>query len=214
MEKELSEIVIVGMGPGSMEYVTPAALKAVAKADVVAGSKNLFGLIPDNGAQKIFIGADTEKALALIEEKRGDGKIAVLVSGDPGMFSFARLVIKRFGAKACRVIPGISSVQTAFARIGQDWRDAEIISVHAANPKVDVLKIANSGKIALLAGRKESLDWICSFTKKLNDDRRIFVCENLCLESEKVYETDVAELEGRKIPSRTIVLLIRKDILE
>ncbi|VAX25858.1 hypothetical protein MNBD_NITROSPINAE02-409 [hydrothermal vent metagenome] len=214
MEQELNKIVIVGMGPGSEEYITPAALKAIDGADVVAGSKNLFNLIPDNGAQKIFVGADIEKALGLIEEKLGKGKIAVLVSGDPGIYSFAKLVIKKFGVQACRVIPGVSSVQTAFARVGLDWLDAKIISVHAANPKVDIVETARVGKIALLAGRKESLEWIWSFAKGLKDNRRIFMCENLCLGNEKVYETDLSGLPGLTIPSRTIVLLIRRDILE
>ena len=47
-----------------------------------------------------------------IEQRTDCKNIAVLVTGDPGIFSLARLVIERFGREQCRVIPGISSISS------------------------------------------------------------------------------------------------------
>ena len=69
-----------------------------------------------------------------IESLRPEGPVTVLVSGDPGFFSLAKLVLRRFGRENCRIVPGISSVHVAFSRICLDWADAKIISAHVSDP--------------------------------------------------------------------------------
>jgi len=64
------------------------------------------------------VSAEIGEVLDHIDMRAYRQRIAVLVTGDPGLFSLAKPVIERFGRTRCRVIPGVSSVQTAFARIG------------------------------------------------------------------------------------------------
>ena len=117
----MTPLVIAGCGPGAVDYVTPVVLRAVERADVLVGASRLLDLFPSCRGEKIAVGADIEKVLNEIEAHRCNKRVVILVTGDPGLCSLARPVLSRFGPEACEVIPGISSVQVAFARIGLDW---------------------------------------------------------------------------------------------
>ena len=207
-------ITIIGCGPGSPEYLTQAARQAAGKADFMIGSKRLLELFPETVCEKVAEGADTAKVIMEIEARLGKGKIAVLVSGDPGLHSLARPVIRRFGTAHCRVVPGVSSVQLAFARIGLEWSDAKIISAHAGDPSTDFAALRSENKIAVLGGRKESALWVRRLVEYMDDDRAIFALENLSLHNEKVEEVKPSELDGGEYASMTIFLIIRRDLLK
>ena len=117
MGNEPHPIVIVGCGPGSPDYLTAAAIRAVQEAEILVGARRLLELFHDHPGERIIMEAHTEKVLAAIAD-RPDKKMAVLVTGDPGLASLARPILKRFGRNRCRVIPGVSSLQAAFARLG------------------------------------------------------------------------------------------------
>ena len=209
----MEKITIIGCGPGSPEYMTRAGLDAAAEADFLVGGAGLLSLIPDSAAEKINIGADVQKALAILEDKREKGKTVLLVSGDPGLFSLAKPVINKFGRHACRVIPGISSVQAAFARVGIGWDGAMIISAHAADPDVDMDQARKSGKIAILGGRGESLKWARDFADAIGGDRSVFICENIGRENERFFETAAEDLATLDAASRTVILMIDRELV-
>jgi cobalt-precorrin-7 (C5)-methyltransferase len=206
-------ITIVGCGPGAPEYVTPAAIAAVEKADLLIGTERLVRLFSPRPTQPVVVNSTVEQALDAIEQRPDCKNVAVLVTGDPGIFSLARLVIERFGREQCRVIPGISSVQAAFARIGLDWVDVKIISVHKEDPHPDD-SLLKSDKIAVLLGRAGSLRWVADhIVENAPADRRIFVFENLTMDDELVREARREELRELHVSSRTVVLIIKGDLL-
>lgn len=206
-------ITIVGCGPGSPEYITPLALKAVQRAKILVGARRLLDLFPDHRAKTVIeMGAKVETVL---EEMAGlqDRPMVVLVSGDPGLSSLGRPVIARFGLEACRVIPGISSIQVAFARLGLDWGKARIIDAHGQDPGLDFKDVLSSGveNIAVLGGRKGSLEWLARAVKGLGPDWDIYVCENLTLPDEKIRLVKPKILGQLEVSSRTIFLIIKRE---
>lgn len=208
-----SEITIVGCGPGSPEYVTPAAIAAMERTDLVIGPERLLMLFPSRPLQSVVVNSTVKQALDVIEQRTDCKNIAVLVTGDPGIFSLARLVIERFGRERCRVIPGISSIQVAFARIGLDWADAKIISTHKEDPYPDE-SLLKSDKVAVLLGRAGSLQWVADhIVENAAADRRIFIFENLTMDNESVRETRREELRALRVSSTTVVLVIKGDLL-
>ena len=211
MDVKTPPIIIAGCGPGSPDYLTPAARKAIEDAEVLVGAGRLLELFPGHGGEKIVVGADIEKVLGQIDSRLGRGRIAVLVTGDPGLCSLARPVLKRFGRTACRVIPGISSVQAAFAGIGMDWLGARIIDAHGNDPHMTPASLVNEGKIAVFAGRSEAIRWVAGLVKAIGEGRRIYLCENLTLENENIRRVQPAELEKIEASSRSIVLIIREE---
>jgi precorrin-6y C5,15-methyltransferase (decarboxylating) CbiE subunit len=210
MEKK-PRLIIAGCGPGSPDYLTPAVMKAVEQAEVLVGASRLLELFPGHGALKIAVGADIEKALVEIESRLGK-RIVILVTGDPGLCSLALPVMKRFGRNRCEVIPGVSAVQVAFARIGMDWLDAKIIDAHGENPGITASTLAKEGKIAIFAGRREAIRRIGDVVKEIGKDRRIYLCENLTFEDESIRQLQPAAFETLDASSRSIVLMIREDL--
>jgi cobalt-precorrin-7 (C5)-methyltransferase len=208
MEKE-KPIRIVGCGPGSPDYLIPAARKAIEEAEVLVGASHLLDLFPKHPAERIRVQADIPKILEEIAGRLHRRKIAVLVTGDPGLRSLAQPVLKRFGRESCEVIPGISSLQVAFARLGLDWAKARIIDAHGGNPDLDTASVAQAEKIAIFAGREESIKWVGDLVREIGEGYAIYVCENLTLEGEKVRQVKAEDLSHLTVPSRTIVLLIQ-----
>ncbi len=207
------QITIAGCGPGSREYITPAAIAAVEKADLVIGTERLLRLFSSRPTQTFVANSTVEQALDLIEQRTDCKNIAVLVTGDPGIFSLARLVVERFGREQCSVIPGISSIQVAFARIGLDWADAKIISAHKEDPHPDE-SFLKSDKIAVLLGREGSLLWVADhIIDNTPADRRTFVFENLTMDNESVREISREEVRDLHVSSTTVILVIKGDLL-
>ena len=213
MEIINKKITIVGCGPGSPDYLTPAAQKAVAKAQVLVGAQRLLDLFPDSCAERIIVTGHIADVLDQIQLAAKDKSVAVLVSGDPGLFSLAKSVLTRLGHDQCNIIPAVSSVQLAFARTGLDWQDAKIISAHHKLPCVQELNFKDYSKLAVLAGHKDIKSWLIDLVNNLESDVDIFICENLTLENETVRSINLEQLKRIQFSSRAIILIVKKEIL-
>lgn len=206
-------IIIAGCGPGSPDFLAPTVRRAVEGAEVLVGARRLLDLFPESAAEKIAVGADVEQALRAIDERRSDKKIVVLVTGDPGLCSLARPVVDRFGRDACLVIPGVSSVQAAFARLGLDWTDARIIDAHREDPAAVPEGLRGVAKIAVLAGRQEAFRWVAGLAEAVGEGYRIYACEDLTLPGERVREVGKKDLDVLRFSPRCVVLFLREDVM-
>ncbi len=213
MEVNENIITIIGCGPGSADYLMPVAKKAVAKAQVVVGAQRLLDLFPDSVVERKVVTAQITEVLDQIQLAAKDKSVAVLVSGDTGLFSLSKSVISKFGHDRCKVIPAVSSVQVAFAKAGLSWEDAKIISAHHKLPQVRELNFEDYSKVAILAGHKDIKPWLAELIIKLKHDVSVFVCENLTLENETVQNIKPEQLDQIVFCSRTIILIVKKEML-
>lgn len=123
-------LAVVGLGPGDAEWRTPEATRALAAADDVVGYGRYLDLAGDAIVGKVLhpspIGAETarvRKALALAARGRA---VALVSSGDPGIYALATLVFEEIDRRALpewrrlavSVVPGVSALQAAAARAG------------------------------------------------------------------------------------------------
>nr|MDA8235559.1 precorrin-6y C5,15-methyltransferase (decarboxylating) subunit CbiE [Clostridia bacterium] len=123
-------VYVVGIGPGALEYITPAAMEIIREADVlVAGERTLNQFL---GLDKLTfpIKNNLAEMIGFIQEHRVEKNVAVLASGDPGMFGIINYLRKHFATGDLQVIPGISSMQLACARLGISWHDGLLASTH------------------------------------------------------------------------------------
>ncbi|MBU2053476.1 MAG: precorrin-6y C5,15-methyltransferase (decarboxylating) subunit CbiE [Proteobacteria bacterium] len=214
MAIEKKKIIIVGCGPGAEDYITPAARAAAGKADVLIVSKRLHDLFPEIAAERIDSGTDIAGTLETIASRRDAGRqVVLLATGDPGIASLAQPVIRRFGRENCEVIPGISSIQVAFARLGLDWKDVRIVTAHSRDPELAAADLREAGKLAILGGRDGAIRWAAGLIPQLGKDRRVFLCEDLTLPGEKIREIRAGELAGLPVSTRAIILVIRGELL-
>lgn len=201
-------IIIAGCGPGSPDLITPAVRQAALTARLLLGSERLLACFPEATAKRVVYRADTAALLEALA--RGPRPACVLVSGDPGLCSLARPVRDRFGA-ACRVIPGVSAVQAAFAAAGVDWLESVTLSCHGRQPPtVDPAVLRGFPAIAVLCGDRAALAWITTLHRLLDDQRRLVVCENLTLPDERVRTVAAADLADLDTASLSLVLLLKE----
>jgi precorrin-6y C5,15-methyltransferase (decarboxylating) CbiE subunit len=208
-----AKVWIVGCGPGSARYLTDAAREAAAGAEVLVGGKRLLELFPDSPAERMVVGADIAAAIEQIVARHAAGqRVVVLVSGDPGLYSLAQNVVRRVGRQCCEVVPGVSSVQVAFARLGMDWSDVRILSAHGRTPAIRADELAPSDKIAILAGTKDALGWSAAMAAALEASHAAFLGENLTSDDERFEPLGAEQLAARDASPLSIVLLIRKGL--
>jgi precorrin-3B C17-methyltransferase len=120
-------IKVVGIGPGSKEYLLPIAQKAIQEADVIIGYHYYFQFIEDLVQEgTVCIGkelSEEEKRADIAIEKAIEGnKVVVIGSGDAGIYSMASIVYQKVAQSGedieLETIPGISAFVAAGSKLG------------------------------------------------------------------------------------------------
>ena len=214
-KKILNKVTIVGCGPGSKKFITGYAMQQIINAEVLIGSRRLLALFPDADADTYVLSNNYKLLITrIVSLSKKKKKVVVLVSGDPGFFSYSKLIVDKLGVEKCEVIPGISSVQMAFAKIGRTWNDACFMSLHGRSAKLAsvVKKITDNEKVAVLTDNSNNVKLIA---KKLLEtgvkNRKIFVCENLSLEEERIREFDVSSIMRIRVSDLNVIIFLDED---
>lgn len=121
-------LAIVGLGPGPADWITPEASAVLAEATDLVGYAPYLARIPERQRQERHASDNrveldrARHAFALAEAGR---RVAVVSGGDPGIFAMAAAVFEaleaegaRWAAVPIRVVPGVSAMQAAAARLG------------------------------------------------------------------------------------------------
>lgn len=117
---------MVGIGPGSREDRTYRAVNAIAGADIVVGYHKYLELITDltDGKETVSTGMtlEIERVQAAIDYVRQGRVVALVSSGDPGVYGMAGLALELAGSFdpdiEIQIIPGITAANSAAARLG------------------------------------------------------------------------------------------------
>ena len=198
----MNEITIAGAGSGSSLHLTPEVKSAIEEADAVAASPRFAGLIP-SGKRFIELGNFRETFGKIKDEP---GKVLILASGDPGLYSLLPLAKKFFGE--VRVLPGISSLQLLCARACESWGDAKILSGHGrALSAGTFLNVVERNRVTiLLCDRRISPQWVCD---KLKDFEavEVFVGSNLGSAEEIFLHGSPSSFTEKIFPELSIMLV-------
>ncbi|MCV2491775.1 precorrin-2 C(20)-methyltransferase [Geodermatophilus sp. YIM 151500] len=120
------EVAVVGLGPGSRCWTTPEAAEALAAADDLVGYGPYLDRVPANPRQRRHPSdnrVEAERAAHALELARSGRRVAVVSSGDPGVFAMAAAVLEvaerpEFAGVPVRVVPGLTAAQAVAARVG------------------------------------------------------------------------------------------------
>ncbi|MCX4879890.1 precorrin-6y C5,15-methyltransferase (decarboxylating) subunit CbiE [Streptomyces sp. NBC_00847] len=196
-------ITVVGTGTGA-----PVPLDAVAGAElVVGGRRHLDAVRLPETAERIVLGP-LAPALDAMEEYVGkDRRVVVLASGDPGFFGIVRALAERFGARRLDVRPGVSSVATAFARLGLTWDDAVVVSAHGRDPRTAVNVCRAHPKVAVLTGPGAGPAELGAALARTAPGRVLVVASALGSQEERLERVSPAEAAGRDWGTAVSVVL-------
>ncbi len=163
--------------------LAPAAAAALAGASVVAGARRHLAAVSVSPAAECIVIQHLDTALDAICAARGPA--AVLASGDPGFFGIVRALRARGVTPA--VIPAVSSVALAFARLGVDWADALVLSAHGRDLRPVLAAALAHPKTAILTGPPEAATGQLR-SQLLSAGRTVYVAERLGTPDEQVHD--------------------------
>ncbi len=211
-----NKVYIIGTGPGAKEYLTPAARRRIEECDLLIGAERLASLF-FKPTLPLSLTGDPPPTVEAIKANKANHRIAVLVSGDPGLYSFMSIISRYLPEEDYEVIPGVSPVQLAFARLKKSWEDALIISLHGRRKDTwDTwsTRIGQYKKVAILLDPSLPPAEIARRLLDMGMGGREFVlCQNLSYDNEKIIRTTVAEAVKLPPPEglNLIILLEKKE---
>jgi len=207
----MNKIYIIGVGSGTEDYLLPVARKEIERCDCLIGGRRALRLFQPLHKEERLLEGNFEQVIPFLLKERENKKIAVLVSGDPGLYSFLGTISQVLRKEDYVVIPGVSTVQIAFARIGERWEDAILLSLHGR--KVDDLaaRVERSKKAFLFTDPGFPPEKIAAYLlEKGVENRRAIVMENLTYPDERIVDTDLnslRQMEGFELS----VMIIKKE---
>ncbi|MCL2691291.1 MAG: precorrin-6y C5,15-methyltransferase (decarboxylating) subunit CbiE [Candidatus Bathyarchaeota archaeon] len=197
---------IVGIGPGSVEYVTPIVRKIVSEAQIVIGAQRCLNLFSQDihGESYTLTAKNLKELLKFAVESTKEGKqVTILSTGDPGFSGLLKTVLNTnlISASEVNVVPGISAIQTCAAKLGLSWDEACLFTFHQGSidiaKKIELTTYLKMGRnIILLPDAKTfSPKEIATYLIEsgFNPNMSVFICENLTLNDERVTKSS---LEG------------------
>ncbi len=119
-------VTVVGLGPGAAGWLTPEARAALAEADDLVGYKTYVDRVPVDPRQVRHASdnrVEAERAAFALDLARRGRRVAVVSSGDPGVFAMAAAVLEvaedpQWKDVPVRIVPGLTAAQAVASRAG------------------------------------------------------------------------------------------------
>ena len=203
------KIIVAGIGPGAREYVVPKALKAIENAKVLVGGSRALADFAREGQKTFAIKVDIKAVMNFIGEELKQNDVVVMVSGDPGYYSLLSSLRKNFSIEQIKVIPGLSSMQVAFAKIALPWQEASLLSFHGRVPKDEDLVYVKGRIIGMLTDNKFNSGRIAEYLIERGWDKnaRSYICSRLSYPDEKIACLSLEEAQTKEIASHCVMIV-------
>ncbi len=121
----MKKLYVVGIGPGNYENMTVRADRALQNCDVIVGYSVYVDLVKERYADKEFLTTpmtrEAERCAMALEEARKGKTVAMVCSGDSGIYGMAALIYELRGESAqpeIEVIPGLTAACSGGALLG------------------------------------------------------------------------------------------------
>lgn len=206
-----NKIIVVGIGPGAKSYITPAALEKISTAKFLVGGRRALSEFAAPNQTTCAITKDLNAVVNFISEKISIAEVVVMASGDPGYYSILDLLRKHFAPSTIEVIPSISAMQLAFAKLALSWHSATLASFHGRKPSDDVLKYSPEKILGLLTDNDFNSATISEILIESgwDENSRVAICEKLSYPDEKIICTSLAAAVKIE-PVKNCILIVGK----
>jgi len=211
MAKTEAKIHVIGVGSDGLTGLTARARELLQQADLVLGSESTLELVPELTAQRLPISTNLQEVVSTLETNLGKKRMVVMAGGDPLFYGVARYLCDRLGKEHFEVIPHVSSMQLAFARVKESWEEAFLtnLATHALESVLDRIRTAEI--VGLFPSEEEGPAAIArQLLARGLDYFRAFVCENLGAPDERVTQGELADLVDMDFSPLSVMILKRK----
>lgn len=205
---------LVGIGPGTREYVLPKAVEAMENAEVIIAARRMMPMLESilSDKKSILPMKGIKETIDTIEEALKTQEVALIVSGDPLMYSLLRtLKNDEKGSKMeIEVVPGIGSLQMLGAQCGISMEEAKIISVHGRTQKRGSIAMAvfEHSDCFFLCSKEQGPAWLSEIMLEYHlDDVTVYAGSQLSYDDEEVLSGSPKEMSKKEFPSLCVALI-------
>lgn len=206
-----AKIHILGVGSDGLRGLTGRARDLLQQADIVLGADQTLSLVPELKAERHKIGNDLSETAQFLEKNLASKKMVVIASGDPLFYGVARWLCDHVGKDRFEVLPHVSSMQLAFARIKESWEEAYLTNLasHSLEEVLDRIRTAET--VGLFTSEQEDPPKIArQLLARGLDYFRAYVCENLGAPDERVTQGELSDIQDMEFASLNVMILKRK----
>ncbi|TWG07744.1 precorrin-2 C(20)-methyltransferase [Saccharopolyspora dendranthemae] len=224
---QVGEVVVVGLGPAERSWLTPQAQDALATADELVGYGPYLDRVPANPRQIRHASdnrVEAERAEHALELALNGSRVAVVSSGDPGVFGMATAVLEaaadpRFEKVDVRVLPGLSAAHAVASRAGAPLgHDYCVLSLSDRLKPWDAIakRLTAAAEadlaLALYNPASRSRKWQVSAARDLLLEHRspqtpVVIGRNAGYANEHITVTTLAELDPDDVDMRCLLII-------
>ena len=206
----MDKVHIVGIGCDGLESLSSKTQKLINEADLLIGTERLLALFPAAIGRLVPLKSNLAD-IAAETEASPSGKAIVLASGDPNFYGIARYMVGKLGKARVEIVPNVSAMQLAFARIKESWDDATFLSAHGRGMEGLVEAVRSSSKVGIFTDHVNTPSAVAEVLLAEGiDGFRAYVCENLGAENERVTRASVKDLVGKEFAPLNVVVLVKE----
>jgi precorrin-6Y C5,15-methyltransferase (decarboxylating) len=201
---------IVGIGDDGVEGMTAQARRLVEDAEVLVGPDSCAAVVPPGLRGRLQTAGSLDELVERIEAA-GKRRTVLLASGDPLFYGTARYVCSKLGKDRFEVVPHVSSMQLAFARVKESWEEAFLANLAGQS----IERVIDRIRTSETAGLFTSEQWPPAAVARTLIDHGIdafqaYVCENLGSPDERVTQGSLAEIAKDSFGPLNVMILVRK----
>jgi precorrin-6Y C5,15-methyltransferase (decarboxylating) len=207
----VTPIQVIGIGDDGAQGLPAKRIAVIESADVLVGGRRHLAFFPEAGADRIEVGSNLKEVAARIDGASADDRrVVVLASGDPLFHGLGGYLVGKLGAERVVIHPHVSAMQLAFARIGEPWHAAVLVSLHAKpieDLKPPIERAATP--IGIFTDETNSPNAIARYVIGLGGGYSASVCEHLDGEDERVWAGSIEAMAEGAFASLNVVILRR-----
>ena len=143
-----ASVTVIGVGDDGWAGLTDEARSILRAAPVIAGSARQLALLPDLPGRQIPLPSPLLPQLdELVSANPG---MCLLASGDPMLHGIGATLTRRLGTGKMRVLPAVSCVALACARLGWAEHEVDVVSVVSRRAEVILPAVQPGGRVLAL----------------------------------------------------------------
>lgn len=203
-------IYIIGIGDDGVDSLTGHARSLIESSQRMIGPKALLDKVHFGPSDRVAIGSDLD-ALRDTLVKSQERSTVLLVSGDPLFYGIASYLTAAIGKDRFEVVPHVSSMQLAFARIKESWDDAYLtnLAIQPLDRVVDTIRTADHVGLFTTDAITPAVVADALLDRRI-DYFTAYVCENLGTPHERVTQGDLQTIRKSQFGPLNVMVLVRR----
>lgn len=192
------QVTVVGVGADGWAGLTPAARAVIGSADVVLGGPRQLGLLPA-GTGQIHQPWPSPLSAALPDflTQYAGRRVVALASGDPMLSGIGTTLVDVLGADRVTVLPQLSSVTLARARLGWSAESTAVVSVVGRDVHTVLRELAPGRRVLVLSSDEKTPATLAELlVARGYGASRFIVLGNLGCDSETIAESTAGDFPG------------------